>query len=325
LRQAWLVALGTPVAIAASLSLGWARGLPGRAPSDPALALAALDRHIADLDSEQQADRAELAQMAGRVAIAHARLIGHGRAYYKLTRAGLLPVGGGFGSLVTHAMHVERARRLVAQDISLQRQLHARAEELERDLERVARDHVNLASQRQTMNAARVAVQDELRRQEAFDRAFETSSGGAAEYVAVYGGAGGVAGDVSGGGFAAARGRLLFPVVARAEVRPARREGTDGPGLEVRAPAGSVVRAVFAGRVAFADRYGPYGRIIILDHGSHYYTVSGNLDEIDVKPGQDVGAGERIGTVGDDGQGPMLYFEVRQGSRTVSPGPWLGL
>jgi septal ring factor EnvC (AmiA/AmiB activator) len=82
---------------------------------------------------------------------------------------------------------------------------------------------------------------------------------------------------------------------------------------------------VFAGRVAFADRYGPYGRIVILDHGSHYYTVSGNLDEVDVKTGADVGAGERIGTVGDDGQGSMLYFEVRQGSRTVPPGPWLGL
>jgi septal ring factor EnvC (AmiA/AmiB activator) len=77
--------------------------------------------------------------------------------------------------------------------------------------------------------------------------------------------------------------------------------------------------------VAFADRYGPYGRIVILDHGGHYYTVSGNLDEIDVKTGDEVGAGERIGTVGDMGQGPMLYFEVRQGSRTLTPGPWLGL
>ena len=53
--------------------------------------------------------------------------------------------------------------------------------------------------------------------------------------------------------------------------------------------------------------------------------MSGNLDEIDVKIGQDVGAGERIGTVGDDGQGPMLYFEVRHGSQTVAPSAWLGL
>jgi septal ring factor EnvC (AmiA/AmiB activator) len=85
------------------------------------------------------------------------------------------------------------------------------------------------------------------------------------------------------------------------------------------------VRAAFAGRVAFADRYGPYGRIVILDHGDHFYTVSGDLDEIDVKIGQDTAAGERLGTVGDDGQGAMLYFEVRHGSQTVPPAAWLGL
>ncbi len=175
------------------------------------------------------------------------------------------------------------------------------------------------------MEAARDAMQDERRRQAAFDNAFQTSTGAGADYIAVYGGAGGVAADTPGAGFAAARGRLLFPVVGRADVRPAHREGTDGQGLEVHALAGSVVRAVFAGRVAFADRYGPYGRIVILDHGDHYYTVSGNLDEIDVKIGQDVGAGERVGTVGDDGQGSMLYFEVRHGSQTVAPGSWLGL
>lgn len=66
-------------------------------------------------------------------------------------------------------------------------------------------------------------------------------------------------------------------------------------------------------------------RIVIVDHGDHYYTVSGDLDEVDVKIGQDIDAGERIGTVGDDGQGAMLYFEVRHGSRTIAPGPWLGL
>jgi septal ring factor EnvC (AmiA/AmiB activator) len=193
------------------------------------------------------------------------------------------------------------------------------------ELDRVARDRVSLVSQRTAMDATRLAMLDDARRQAAFDKAFETSTGAGTDYVAVYGGAGGVAPDSPTAGFAAARGRLLFPVVGRAEVRPAHREGTDGPGLEIHAPAGSVVRAAFAGHVAFADRYGPYGRIVILDHGGHFYTVSGNLDEIDVKIGQDVGAGERIGTVGDDGQGPMLYFEVRRGSQTLPPSPWLGL
>lgn len=296
-----------------------------RSTSDPALALAALDRKIADLDSEEQSDKLELGRLAGEIARTRTRVVTRGRAFYKLTRAGLLPLGGGFDALVTHAMHVERARRLLTADVDADAHLHGRAAELAHELERVARDRLALASQRTAMDAARMAMDDELRRQGAFDRAFETSTGAGTDYVAVNGGTAGVAPEVPSGAFAAARGRLLFPVVARAEAHPAHREGTEGPGLEVHAPVGSVVRAVFAGRVAFADRYGPYGRIVILDHGDHYYTVSGDLDEIDVKIGQDVGAGERVGTVGDDGQGPMLYFEVRHGSQTVAPAPWLGL
>lgn len=298
---------------------------PPALPSDPALALAALDRRIADLDAEEQADKQELTQMAARIALAHAHTLAHGRAFYKMTRAGLLPVGGGFGSLVVHAMHVERARRLVGADVEEEARLRGRGADLARALERVARDRVSLAGQRTAMDSARIAMQDEIRRQQAFDRAFETSTG-TSGYVAVYGG-NGLSPDPesTGGGFALARGRLLFPIAGRAEVRAAHREGTEGPGLEVHAPVGTVVRAVYAGRVAFADRYGPYGRIVILDHGDHFYTVSGNLADIDVKIGQDVGGGERVGTVGDDGQGAMLYFEVRHGSQTVPPAPWLGL
>lgn len=322
MKRLWFAGIASLVAL--PLSAGRA-ALGAQGPGgDPVLALAELDRKLANLDSQEKDDKQDLARTAERVSFAQARLIAHGRAFYKLTRAGLLPVGGGFDALVTHAMHVERARRQVIQDLEERGQLHGRAEDLEHDLERLSRDRVDLASQRQTLDASRLAAEDDSRRQAAFDKAFESSTG-ANDYVAVYGGAGGVASDVPAGGFADARGRLLFPVSGRAEVRPARRDSAAGPGLEIHAPAGSVVRAVFAGRVAFADRYGPYGRIVILDHGSHYYTVSGNLDEVDVKTGDDVGAGERIGTVGDDGQGSMLYFEVRQGSRTVPPGPWLGL
>jgi murein hydrolase activator len=298
-------------------------------PSDPNLAIAAIDRNIAGLTVREEADRKELAGLGEQLALRHARVLARGKAFYRMTRAGLLPVGGGFGELVTHAIHVERARRILSSEIEAEARLRARGAELARDLEGVALDRVALGSQRATMEAARTAMQDEHRRQVAFDRAFETSTGpGAASagggYMAVYGGTA-LPPDTPAGGFATARGRLMFPIAGRAEVSPARRSGTEGAGLEIRAPAGTPVRAVFAGRVAFADRYGPYGKIVILDHGDHYYTVSGNLNEVDVRIGQDVGAGDRIATVGDDGRGSMLYFEVRHGSRTVQPEPWLGL
>jgi septal ring factor EnvC (AmiA/AmiB activator) len=233
----------------------------------------------------------------------------------------MLPVGGGFSALVSHAMRVERARRALAAEVGTEQRLRERGGDLSRNLGRVARDRVALGSQRTAMDAARLAMEDEVRRQAAFDRAFSTSSG-ASDYVAIYGG---TSADRATGGFVASRGRLLFPVLGRAEVRPAKREGTDGPGLEIRAPVGTAVRAVFAGRIAFADRYGPYGRLVIVDHGDHYYTVSGNLAGIDVKVGEEVSAGERIGSVGDDGLGALLYFEVRHGTETIPPGPWLGM
>ncbi len=293
--------------------------------SDVDTALASIDRGLAALDGEEQRDQAEMNRIGDRVSVAHERVVSHGRSYYRLTRAGLLPLGGGFDALVTYAMHVERARRELSTDIREEQSAHGRVAEIETELRRIERDRSALSTQRQTLDLARLGHEDEQRRQAAFDRAFETSTGTGADYVAVYGGAGGVAPEVPAGGFATARGRLLFPVAARADVRPARREGTGGPGLEIHAAAGSVVRATFAARVAFADRYGPYGRMVILDHGDHYYTVSGNLDAVDVKIGQDVGAGDRLGTVGDDGAGAMLYFEVRHGSQAVPPGPWLGL
>jgi murein hydrolase activator len=325
MRRAWVVATAVAAASPFVASSHAAPLAVARPSSDPALALAALDRKIADLDSEEQSDKQELGRLAGQIASARARVITRGRAFYKLTRAGLLPLGGGFDALVTHAMHVERARRLLVANVDEDSRLHGRAGDLAHELERVARDRVALASQRTAMDAARLAMDDEARRQAAFDKAFETSTATGSDYVAVNGGTAVAAPEILAGAFSAARGRLLFPVVARSEAHPAHREGTDGPGLEIHAAVGSVVRAVFAGRVAFADRYGPYGRIVILDHGDHYYTVSGDLDEIDVKIGQEIGAGERLGTVGDDGQGAMLYFEVRHGSQTVQPAPWLGL
>jgi septal ring factor EnvC (AmiA/AmiB activator) len=314
-----LVAAGSAVAMTGRA----APSSPGL-PTDPALALAALDRRIADLDAEEQSDKLEIARLGGEVGRYRAQVLVRTRSFYKLTRAGLLPVGGGFASLVSHAMHVERARRQLVAELEEETHARARAGDLARDLERVARDRVALASQRTSMDAARLAMEDEQRRQAAFDHAFQSSTGGSGDYVAVYGGTGAVL-DPSTGVFAAARGKLLLPIAGRTEVRAAHREGTDGPGLELHAPVGTTVRAVFAGRVAFADRYGPYGRIVILDHGDHYYSVSGDLDEVDVKIGQEVGAGERIGTVGDDGQGAMLYFEIRHGSQTIAPSPWLGL
>lgn len=320
--RGYVFALSAVLVAGSALAAEPAPGPPAR-PQSTALALAALDRRIADLDAEEEVSKRELSELSGRIADAHSRSLARGRSFYRLTRAGMLAVGGGFNELVSHALRVERARRGLANELSTEKKLRERGVTLSHGLERIARDRVALSSQRTAMDAARLAMEDEQRRQQAFDRAFSTSSG-ASEYVAVYG-ANGTAPPTAIGGFATSKGRLLFPLAGRSEVRPAKREGTDGPGLEIKSTMNQPVRAVFGGRVAFADRYGPYGRLVIVDHGDHYYTVSGNLAAIDVKVGDEVSAGERLGTVGDEGKGPMLYFEIRHATQTMPPATWLGL
>ena len=96
-------------------------------PAESAPALAALDQRIADADAQSELDKNELGRLGEQLGLQHARVIARGKAFYRLTRAGLLPVGGGFGALVTHAMHVERARRVLASDIGGETRLRGQA------------------------------------------------------------------------------------------------------------------------------------------------------------------------------------------------------
>ena len=96
-------------------------------------------------------------------------------------------------------------------------------------------------------------------------------------------------------------------------------------GLVFDAPLGTPVAAVAAGNVRFAGWFRGYGRLVILDHGDGYFTVSGHLEELEVEVGDAVTARQVIGTVGETGSlsGPRLYFEIRQGAEAQDPADWL--
>lgn len=98
-------------------------------------------------------------------------------------------------------------------------------------------------------------------------------------------------------------------------------------GVDFAVAVGDPVYAIAGGEVRFADWFRGYGRMVILDHGDGYFTVSGHLDGIDVALGQRVAAGDRIGAAGETGSlsGPRLYFEIRQGAEAVDPAEWLAL
>jgi len=282
------------------------------------------ERRLSELERQCRAGKSELERLAQETDGAHARTVTRGRVYVRLAKAGLLPVGGGFAALVEHAVQLERLRNAIARDLRLERELSARRVALGKQLLDLETRRSTLEGEVRAMSAAQNALLSEQDRANAFARAF--AGGVGSSHTAVYG-AGIGPGDAAppSGGFASLRGRLPFPITGRSEIRSAQRVGSEGPGLEMFAPAGSVVRAVQAGRVAFADSYAAYGRTVILDHGGGYYTVSANLGSIDVKVGEDLPAFTRIGTVGNTDGNPRLYFEIRAGTSTLPPTDWFGI
>lgn len=104
------------------------------------------------------------------------------------------------------------------------------------------------------------------------------------------------------------------------------RFGTAVPrtGMEIGAAPKTVVRAVHDGRVAYADAFTGFGRLVILDHGNRAFSLYGYLDEIAVRKGDLLEPGQTVGTSGESPEGrPALYFEMRIDARPVNPIEWL--
>jgi septal ring factor EnvC (AmiA/AmiB activator) len=101
---------------------------------------------------------------------------------------------------------------------------------------------------------------------------------------------------------------------------------TQNNGIEITPQKDTVVKAVHAGRVVYADYFEGYGYLVIIDHGLTYYTLYGHLgSEFLVKKGDYVQAGQPIGTVGEFGslKEETLYFEIRHKTEPLNPLQWL--
>ncbi|WXF91848.1 M23 family metallopeptidase [Curtobacterium flaccumfaciens pv. flaccumfaciens] len=104
--------------------------------------------------------------------------------------------------------------------------------------------------------------------------------------------------------------------------RPARRTTR---GVDFAAAIGTPVVAALPGRVVSAGVLGGYGNQVLLQHADGTATRYGHLSAIDVRPGQVLGAGERLGAVGNTGvsTGAHLHFEVIVAGTPIDPAAWL--
>ncbi|MBW1645207.1 MAG: peptidoglycan DD-metalloendopeptidase family protein [Deltaproteobacteria bacterium] len=100
---------------------------------------------------------------------------------------------------------------------------------------------------------------------------------------------------------------------------------TRNKGIEIEAPLASAVKAIFPGQVIFSSWLKGYGNLVIVDHGSGYYSIYGHLAELKVKVDHRVRQREVIGLVGetDSMVGPSLYFEIRKHGVPLDPLEWV--
>lgn len=92
-------------------------------------------------------------------------------------------------------------------------------------------------------------------------------------------------------------------------------------GVDYAAPSGTPVRVVGDGTVQFAGWQNGYGKVVHVLHGRDKLTVYAHLSRVDVRKGQRVDQGQRIGAVGATGwaTGPHLHFEFRIGGVHKDP------
>jgi len=127
--------------------------------------------------------------------------------------------------------------------------------------------------------------------------------------------------------FSRLKGKLTWPVAGRLSHdfgQPRAGGGLKWNGIVLSTPRGREIRAIYHGRVVFADWLAGMGLLVIVDHGEGYMSLYGYAETTMKIAGDWVAPGDVIATVGESGGQPQpaLYFELRKGTRAVNPHSW---
>lgn len=126
--------------------------------------------------------------------------------------------------------------------------------------------------------------------------------------------------------FAKLRGKLAWPVAGKvvATFGQTRAGGLKWDGVLLTGTQGTPVRAIYHGRVVYADWLSGLGLLTIIDHGDGYLSLYGHNERLYKEVGERVTAGDTIATLGDSGgqSRAALYFEIRKAGKPIDPKPW---
>lgn len=93
----------------------------------------------------------------------------------------------------------------------------------------------------------------------------------------------------------------------------------DHSGVDIRGKTGDAVVASQNGKISIVDFSKSYGNYIEIDHGGGFKTRYAHLSKTNVKVGDTVSSGEKIGEVGSTGHstGPHLHYELFKDGKKV--------
>jgi septal ring factor EnvC (AmiA/AmiB activator) len=96
-------------------------------------------------------------------------------------------------------------------------------------------------------------------------------------------------------------------------------------GLHIKTSFGTPVAAIYDGKVVYADNFKGYGQLVIVNHGSGYHSLYGNLSKIFSKNGAIIKENQTLGEVGESSTlgTSGLYFEIRYRGKPLDPQQWL--
>lgn len=98
-------------------------------------------------------------------------------------------------------------------------------------------------------------------------------------------------------------------------------------GVELAAKPNDAIKALAPGEVVFVGALPGFERVVVVDHGGGYLSLTARLLTVHVEEGETLEAGAVLGRVGpkavDDGLGTTVYVELRHGQRPIDPEPYL--
>jgi septal ring factor EnvC (AmiA/AmiB activator) len=94
-------------------------------------------------------------------------------------------------------------------------------------------------------------------------------------------------------------------------------------GLDITAPKGSQIKAVFDGTVKQVFVMPGYNQCVLVQHGKNYFTFYCKLGSVTVKAGDKVTTGQVLGTMETQSGNNQIHFELWKDSKPQNPEGWL--